>query len=228
MGNIDTIVSNKTMRELLYMRFPISRALFNQKIKEAADFYWNRRESQANQQALRGNSDAGTRGQVTGGKQLDGFANLVKEIGLFAGFHEDEVYFNTSASIPGYYRPQKNWDVTFIKAGRLVAAVELKSQSGSFGNNFNNRTEEVLGVAHDFWMAFNKGVFGITEAPWTGYLFFLEDSDSSRKPVALLNSPLPPLQVFNNTNYQRRYEILCEQLVLQRDYNATALLISEK
>ena len=210
------------------MMLPISKTLFDKRIIDAAGFYWRMREIQAKRQRIHGSIDAGTRGQVTGGKQLDGFANLVKEIGLLAGFRENEVFFNTSAPIPGYYRPQKNWDVTFIKDGHLVAAVELKSQSGSFGNNFNNRTEEVLGVAHDFWKAFHMGDFGVTEAPWTGYLFFLEDSESSRKSVALQNSPLPPMQVFNNTCYQKRYEILCEQLVLQRDYTSTALLISEK
>ena len=78
------------------------------------------REFQAKRQRIHGSIDAGTRGQVTDGKQLDGFANLVKEIGLLAGFQENEVFFNTSAPIPGYYRPQKNWDVTFIKDGHLV------------------------------------------------------------------------------------------------------------
>ena len=90
------------------MRLPISKALFDEKIKDAAGFYWRMRESQAKRHSIRGSIDAGRRGQVTGGKQLDGFTNLVKEIGLLAGFRENEVFFNTSAPIPGYYRPQKN------------------------------------------------------------------------------------------------------------------------
>ena len=44
---------------------------------------------------------------------------------------------------------------------------------------------------------------------------------------ALADSPLPPLPVFQGTSYLRRYEILCERLVLERDYTATALLVSD-
>ena len=115
-----------------------------------------------------------------------------------------------------------------LRDGRLIAAIELKSQSGSFGNNFNNRSEEVLGVSRDFWIAYRERVFGVMEAPWLGYLFFLEDSPSSNRPVSLANSPLPPLSVFKDTGYLKRYEILCERLMLERDYTATALLVSDK
>lgn len=40
-----------------------------------------------------------------------------------------------------------------MRNGVLLAAIELKSQSESFGNNFNNRSEEVIGSARDFWLA---------------------------------------------------------------------------
>ena len=159
---------------------------------------------------------------------MDGFANLVKAVCLKAGFRKSEIFFDRAVPIPGYYRPQKNWDVVVLRDGRLIAAVELKSQSGSFGNNFNNRSEEVLGVSRDFWMAYRERVFGVTEAPWLGYLFFLEDSSRSERAVSLADSPLPPLQIFAGTSYLRRYEILCERLVLERDYTATALVVSDR
>lgn len=210
------------------MKFPMSKTTFASKVRAAAKMYWQTRESQASRQKDTGKKDAGTRGQVTGGKQLDAFANLVKDTGLLAGFRENEIYFNSSAPIPGYYRPQKNWDVVFVRNGRLVAAVELKSQSGSFGNNFNNRTEEVLGVSHDFWKAFRERAFGVVEPPWIGYLFFLEDSPASRNEISLKSSPFPPMEDFGGTSYLKRYEILCERLMLERDYSATALIVSEK
>ena len=54
-----------------------------------------------------------------------------------------------------FYRPTKKWDLVVIDRGMLVAAVELKSQVGpSFGNNFNNRTEEAIGNAVDVWRAY--------------------------------------------------------------------------
>ena len=56
-------------------------------------------------------------------------------------------------TLPGFFRPTKLWDLLIINQGGLVAALELKSQVGpSFGNNFNNRTEEALGTAVDLWM----------------------------------------------------------------------------
>ena len=59
---------------------------------------------------------------------------------------------------------------------QLVLAVEFKSQVGpSFGNNFNNRTEEAIGNAEDVWIAYREGRFGTQPAPLLGYLFLLED-----------------------------------------------------
>ena len=178
------------------MSFPYSESTFRRKLKDAAKFYWQTRDKQASKQKKRGKVDAGTRGQVTGGRQLDGFARLVENICLKAGFRKDEIFFNRAVPVPGYYRPQKNWDVVVLRDGKLIAAIELKSQSGSFGNNFNNRSEEVLGVSRDFWTAYRERVFGVANAPWLGYLFFLEDSPASNRAVALAESPLPPLDVF--------------------------------
>lgn len=208
--------------------FPYAEDEILTKVAKAAAYYWKTRRDQARKQKKRGTRDAGTRGQVTGGKQLDGFAELVKEIGIKAGCAESDIYFNTSIPLPGYYRPQKNWDIVFVRDGKLLAAIELKSQSGSFGNNFNNRSEEVVGVSRDFWTAYREKAFGAGEAPWLGYFFFLEDSDASSRPVALSRSPLPPFPIFNGSSYKRRYEILCERLMLERDYSATALVFSEQ
>lgn len=210
------------------MAFPYTESQLNKKLAKAAAFYWKTRSGQAAAQKQRGVSDAGTRGQVTGGRQLDGFAKLVQEVCMKAGFKKSEIFFDRAVPVPGYYRPQKNWDIVVMRDGKLVAAIELKSQSGSFGNNFNNRAEEVLGVSRDFWVAYRERVFGVTEAPWLGYLFFLECSPSSSRAVALADGPLPPSPVFRGTSYLRRYEILCERLVLERDYTATALLVSDR
>ena len=147
------------------MSFPYTDDDMNKKIADAAAFYWRTRKRQAALQKKRGVLDAGTRGQVTGGRHLDGFAKLIQEICIKAGFKRSEVFFDRAVPVPGYYRPQKNWDVVVLRNGRLIAAIELKSQSGSFGNNFNNRSEEVLGVSRDFWLAYRERAFGVTEAP---------------------------------------------------------------
>lgn len=208
--------------------FPYTGQEIADKVAKATAFYWKTRQGQARKQRKSGARDVGARGQVTGGKHLDGFANLIKEVGLKAGCRESDIFFNTSIPLPGYYRPQKNWDIVFLRNGKLLAAIELKSQSGSFGNNFNNRSEEVIGVSRDFWTAYREKAFGTGEAPWLGYFFFLEDSEASAHPVALTKSPLPVFPIFQGTSYQRRYEILCERLMLERDYTATALVFSAK
>lgn len=47
-----------------------------------------------------------------------------------------------------YFRPNKKWDLLVVDNNELVIAIEFKSQVGpSFGNNFNNRTEEAMGSA---------------------------------------------------------------------------------
>lgn len=43
-----------------------------------------------------------------------------------------------------------------------------------------------------------------------------------------MESRLPPLAKFAGTSYQDRYRILCETLVLERDFSATALLTSRR
>ena len=65
-----------------------------------------------------------------------------------------------------------------VSDGQLVTAMEFKSQVGpSFGNNFNNRSEEAIGSATDIWVAYREGRFGKTPTPFLGYFFLLEDCD---------------------------------------------------
>jgi hypothetical protein len=67
-----------------------------------------------------------------------------------------------------------------IHKGELIAAIELKSQVGSFGSNFNNRTEEAIGTAHDFWTAYREETFGKQPRPFVGWLMLVEDALESR------------------------------------------------
>ncbi|MCK7473160.1 MAG: PaeR7I family type II restriction endonuclease [Rhodopseudomonas palustris] len=68
------------------------------------------------------------------------------------------------------------------RAPALLATVEVKSQVGSFGNNFNNRVEEAVGSATDFWKAYEYGRFQPSGRPWLGYLFMLEEDSASVAP----------------------------------------------
>jgi hypothetical protein len=108
----------------------------------------------------------------------------------------------------------------------LIAAIEFKSQVGSFGNNYNNRTEEALGSATDIWAAFREGAFKPSARPWLGYLMLLEDSPKSTRPVKACEPHFKVFEEFKQASYAKRYEILLMKLVRERLYDSTCLLMS--
>lgn len=207
--------------------FPWSETEFALQTRKAVKAYWTGRSGQSASQGKRGVVDSGTRGEVTGGQHLNGFLALLVKTAKAAGFTDGEIRLGNGVELPGYFRPQKRWDMVVLRGGRLCAAVELKSQVGSFGNNFNNRSEEAIGSSTDFWTSFRDGALG-KETPWLGYFFFLESADKSTRPVALKRSPFPPFEIFQGTSYAQRYAILCERLVLEHKYTRTALVLSAR
>ncbi len=155
---------------------------------------------------------------------MDGFITLLKKIAMDSGIPEKCIY-TKSNHLPGYFRPTKDWDLLIISpTQKLIAVIELKSQVGSFGNNFNNRTEEALGSAVDLWTAFRENVFPLQQAPWVGYLMAVEKSNKSTAPVRITEPYFEVLEEFKNTSYLDRYAILCRKLILERHYTSTALL----
>ena len=110
---------------------------------------------------------------------------------------------------------------------QLKVVIELKSQVGSFGNNFNNRTEEAMGAALDIWTAYREGVFGeAPPPPWLGYLFVLEDSPTSRNPVQFAEPHFPVLPEFRGASYAKRYELFCQKMVRERHFTAACFLVT--
>lgn len=76
----------------------------------------------------------------------------------------------------------------------------------------------------DLWTAYREGIFGQTVAPWLGYFLLLEDYEKSNEPVRVRSSHFPVLKEFNNVSYKKRYEIFCNKLLLERQYNAACFL----
>jgi len=93
----------------------------------------------------------------TGGAQMNGFINLVRDLLCENGLPKAHVYCEKYVELPGWYRPEKKWDLLIVSDGRLLAAIEFKSQVGSFGNNYNNRTEEAIGSAQTSGPPIAKG-----------------------------------------------------------------------
>lgn len=201
------------------------------RIRDAVAHFWRTRSRQGRRQGKRGGEkDRGDRSAVTGGRQLDGFIRLLKYVMCQAGLCEDHVHvLRRQTKLPGYFRATKEWDIVAVVDGKLLASIEFKSQVGpSFGNNFNNRTEEAVGSSHDLWVAFREGAFGTSPRPWLGYMMLLEDCPASREPVGVDEPHFQVFPEFRGASYARRYELLCRRLVRERLYDAACLLISTR
>ena len=128
------------------------------RLRQAIVSFWSLRGAQSEKQGgNQADKDRGDRSAVTGGKHLDGFRELIAMLLEEAGLQRAVIYWRKKTELPGWFRAEKNWDLLIVADGKLVAIVEFKSQVGSFGNNFNNRTEEALGNATDLWAAYEEG-----------------------------------------------------------------------
>lgn len=194
---------------------------------KAVAHYWNTRMTQRKKQEQAGKADQGLRSAVTGGAQMNGFIELFTELITRAGISERFIFKKKAIELPGYFRPTKEWDLIVVKKQTLIAAIEAKSQVGpSFGNNFNNRTEEALGSALDLWTAYREHAYISSPQPFLGYFFMLEDSSASNKPVKVKEPHFKVFSEFVGSSYKRRYELFCQKLVLERHYTASAFITS--
>jgi len=195
----------------------------------AVSHYWDTRLSQQQKQQKSGKVDYGLRGAVTGGAQMDGFIELFTRLITSTGLNASFVQRKKSLELPGYFRPTKEWDLLVIKDRKLVVAIEAKSQVGpSFGNNFNNRTEEAMGSALDLWTAYREGAFHTSPQPFLGYFFMLEDCQASKRPLRVKEPHFHVFPEFKGASYMKRYEIFCRKLVLERHYTASAFITSNR
>lgn len=158
---------------------------------------------------------------------MDGFVDLFSAIIVAAGVPESCVFRRTGVELPGFFRPTKEWDLLVIREKTLLLAVETKSQVGSFGNNFNNRTEEAMGSALDLWTAYREGAYSTGPQPFLGYFFMLEDCPKAQSPVKVHEPHFKVFPEFVGASYCRRYELFCRKLVLERHYTASAFITSK-
>ena len=219
---------------------------FDIKLASAVKMFWQTRGGSTSA------SQGGTRGAVISGKNMDGFIDLVRGVVKHCGLPVQSVHTRKrDVVLPGYFRATKNWDVLIIHRQRLLAVWEFKSQVGSFGNNFNNRSEEAIGAAADLWVASRSGAFGSRggpmyaaepddglpllnpayqadpRPPFLGWLMLLEDCAGSTAPVGVSEPHWDVFPEFKGASYADRYKLLCERLMARRLYSGAALLLSD-
>ena len=198
------------------------------RVAKAVKHFWEVRTRQhENQGAASRRRDTGFRSAVTGGKHLDGFINLFSSLLAEAGLPDSSIHTQTT-TLPGYFRPTKNWDLVVVVDGTLLASIEFKAQVGpSFGNNFNNRVEEALGNSSDILTAYREGKFAPSQKPWLGWLMLLEETSKSTTPVRVSEPHFDVFPEFREASYVDRYRIFCERLMRERLYDAACLLLSD-
>ena len=210
------------------------------RLQSAVQSYWSARAKNKQKQIRSGKVDAGTRGEVTGGNQMEALELLVADILCDAGLKQLDVRTRTALELPGYFRATKKWDLVVVSERQLVLAMEFKSQAGeSIGNNVNNRSEEAVGSAKDVWTAYREGRFGKSPAPFLGYFFMLENRKKVLTPVSNKEPHFPvdpvfrgdldrdaKVERFKGISYAQRYEVMCRRLVLERLYTAACFLMS--
>src|SRR5262245_43111246 len=172
-------------------------------VREAIRHFWKTRQQQSTKQGSPEDRDRGARGAVTGGKQMDGFIRLVRDLLMEAKVPSECIGIDKRVELPGWFRAEKKWDLIIVHENQLLAALEFKSQIGpSFGNNFNNRTEEALGSATDIWAAYREGAFKPSLRPYLGYFMLLEDCPRSQSPVKVAEPHFQVFAEFKSASYR--------------------------
>lgn len=210
---------------------PIILKNIEPRVRSAVKHYWGTLTTQAGRQGVAtGRTDTGNRNAVTGGKQMDGFCELLMGVLADNGITKPVIHRHSRLEIPGYFRPTKKWDMLIFHGELLLAVIEFKSQRGpSFGNNFNNRAEEAVGTANDALVAYRERAFGDqAPKPWLGWLMLLEDCDDSQQSVGVAEPHFPVFPEFKDSSYAKRYEILLRKLRLENLFNETALILTKE
>lgn len=169
------------------------------------------RKLQKNAAQAGGRAQEGNRSAVTGGAHLDGLNNLVVEEIKRAGMGDGLTFVtHRRATLAGYYRSSKAWDLAVLKDGQPVLVVEYKSMSGSEGKNLNNRADEVFGVAEDARRAEAHGLLpkGLRRV----YVFIMGITPESTRPVAIGHLIGKADPEFSGASYVQRTAIMCRRL----------------
>lgn len=209
---------------------PLDLADYEAKTRSAVRKFWTSRNTAGKKQRAGAKAEKNERSAVLAGSNMNGFVKLVEAIVHGNGLAKADIKLQRRVlTLPGFFRPTKLWDLLVINNGKLVAAIEFKSQVGpSFGNNANNRCEEALGTAVDLWTAFREGAFGTSRKPFVGYLMLLEDADASRVAVSDASPSFPVFPEFRGASYAERYNILCRKLMAENLYTSAAVVLSPR
>lgn len=202
---------------------------FETRAKEAVMAFWGHRALARQTQMSRDklNHDEGSWSPT--GNNMDGFLDLMKELVLRNGLqHEDIHLARRVVTHPGHFRPTKQWDMLVINEGRLVAALDLKSQIGPFFGDGSSDRAEAIATAHDLWAAYREGAFGKHAPPFVGRLMLLEDCPASYTPTSDQSPHFSVLSEFEKASHAGRYNMMCRKLVKEQLLTIASVIVSPR
>ena len=211
---------------MIRRRMPIVLPAFQDRLSKAVARYWRTLEAQTHKQ--KAGLDRGRRSDVTGGKQMDGFCELVDWVLRENGLDEASIYLRSDREIPGFFRPTKEWDMLVVHEGRTVAALEFTSQRvPPLASDTNTCIEETVSMAADVWTTFGEGAYNPPrKRPWLGWVMLFEDRTLAQRPASAAQSPIETFPDFSIGSYGRRYEQLLHKFTHERLFDSAALLAS--
>jgi hypothetical protein len=186
---------------------PIVLPPFEDRLRKAVAHYWRTLAAQSSKQ--KAGMDHGRRSAVTGGKQMDGFCELVDWVLRENGLEEASIYVRSDRELPGFFRPTKEWDMLVVHEGRTIAAIEFTSRRvPPLASDTNTPIEETIGMAEGMWTAFRQESNGRSRPrPWLGWVMLIEDRTDSG-------------------SYGRGYEQILRKFTLERLFDSATLLAS--
>lgn len=187
----------------------------DEEVQAVVNAFWGKRD-----ELVKKHLESGVQGGAArSGSHMKAIQEYVRLLFIQAGLPETSVLAG-SPSLPGYFRRSKSWDVVVTYKGVLVAAVELKSQVGSVGNNANNRIEEALGNAVDVGAIHkNGGAFGAIP-PWLAFVMVLEETSKTEQTMKPRKSVFPQDNIFDSISYSKQYQVALSRFVSEKLYDA--------
>ncbi len=207
-------------------------------------------------------SQGGSRDQNLRGDTMHGFRDAIMDSLIAEGVNKEDIFYGAqlsklAACLPSYYRASKNWDIVVcinshfkrlldptLPEPRLVLAIEFKSQNESIGKNQNNRIEESIGNAYDFWASYeNRNFIHLTPRPWLGYLFVGRYADGDENKTVEVNQPHFPTDAafsghdsnarlaatkVKGPSYAERYKVFLERMLGKKLYDGACFIVTHE
>lgn len=195
----------------------------DEEVQAVVNAFWGKRD-----ELVRKHLESGVQGGAArSGSHMAAIQTYVRLMFVHAGLPESCV-LTGSPSLPGYFRRSKSWDVVVVYKGVLVAAVELKSQVGSVGNNANNRIEEAIGNAVDIGaIQKNNRTFG-NVPPWLGFILVLEETPQTQSALRTKKTVFPQNDAFADVSYAGQYQVALSRFVGEKLYDAGWFLTTKR